>query len=164
MSGSLQLYLLRHGRADRDRYDGDDDRLRPLTADGVLRLEQQGRFLARAGLKPDLVLTSPLLRARQTAEIVARRLGAMKRLREEPRLDPDFDVERLAGILAEADDDCRQLMLVGHEPSFSAVIAGITGGSLVVCKKGSLARVDLPARRKPAGALAWLLPPRAMLT
>jgi len=56
-----------------------------------------------------------------------------------------------------------RVMLVGHEPSFSEVIGAITGGSLVVCKKGSLARVDLTDRDRLLGLLVWLLPPKAML-
>jgi phosphohistidine phosphatase len=163
MSADFRLYFLRHGLADRAEFDGADDDLRPLTDAGKQRLEQQGRFLARMGLKVDVVLTSPLVRARQTAEIVARRLGVEDRLRADKRLDLGFDPERLAAILAELADSERRVMLVGHEPGFSEVIGEITGGSMVVCRKGSLARVDIIDRDELLGLLVWLLPPKAML-
>ena len=163
MSADVRLYFLRHGLADRAEFDGTDDRLRPLTDAGRQRLEQQGRFLARMGLKVDVVLSSPLVRARQTAEIVARRLGAGDRLRDDPRLEPGFDTSSLAAILADLGDGDRRVMLVGHEPDFSEVIGEVTGGSMIVCKKGSLARVDVPDRDDLRGLLVWLLPPKAMV-
>jgi len=163
MSTELRLFFLRHGLADRSEYTGTDDRERPLTGEGEIRMEREADFLAGLGLELDLILTSPLVRARQTAEILARRLGLEGRVREEDRLDPDFDTERLAAILSQVDGSVRNVMLVGHEPSFSEVVGEITGGSEVVCKKGGLARVDVAAGRKPLGRLVWLLPPKVLL-
>ena len=163
MSTQLRLYFLRHGLADREAFSGDDDRERPLTEEGEIRMEREAEFLADLGLELDLILTSPLVRARQTAEIVARRLDLGEKLSEEPRLDPAFDTERLAGILAQLDGTVHNVMLVGHEPSFSDVVGEITGGSHVVCKKGGLARVDVTAGQKPLGRLVWLLPPKVLL-
>jgi phosphohistidine phosphatase len=163
MNDGLRLYFLRHGLADRSAYSGGDDHERPLTGEGKQRMRREAEFMARLGVAPDLILTSPLVRARQTAEIVAARLGLTDRLRQEKRLGLDFDTERLAAILASLEGDHREIMLVGHEPSFSEVVGEITGGSLVVCKKGGLARVDLAAGQKPLGQLVWLLPPKALL-
>ena len=163
MNEDLRLFFLRHGLADRSEFAGTDDRLRPLTAAGRQRIERQGRFLARMGLQVDLILTSPLLRASQTAEIVARRLGLADRVADDPRLGLAFDARRLADIVAGLGAGTRRVLLVGHEPGFSETIGEITGGSLIVCKKGSLARVDVVDRADLRGVLVWLLPPKVML-
>jgi phosphohistidine phosphatase len=102
------------------------------------------------------------VRAAQTAAIVAGRLGLADRLLEEPRLGPEFSVAALTEILADQPDAHRQIMFVGHEPTFSTVIGAITGGSEVVCKKGGLARVDVDAGDELRGRLVWLLPPKVM--
>ena len=155
----MRLYFLRHGRADRDAWSGTDF-ARPLTAEGVARLERTAVRLARLGLRPDAILTSPLVRARQTAEIAAAGLGREDRLREDDRLAGGFGPDALAAILADH-ADAAELLLVGHEPAFSETVGALTGGD-VTCKKGSLVRVDLHATAPPAGTLVWLLPPRLL--
>ena len=75
MRNVCELYLIRHGFAEERGPAWPDDNKRPLTDHGISRLRRAGRALARLGLTPDVVLTSPLVRARQTAEIVARELG-----------------------------------------------------------------------------------------
>jgi phosphohistidine phosphatase len=161
MNRNLRIYFLRHGLADRNAYDGDDDSLRPLTAHGKERMDREAATLARLELRIDVVLTSPLLRAKQTAEIVAGRLDLLDSLRVDDGLGLGFGTPELARILTE-NGEAERFLLVGHEPSFSDVISDITGGSRVVCKKGGLARVDLVAGRKPIGELVWLLPPKVL--
>jgi phosphohistidine phosphatase len=164
MVDGLRLYFLRHGRADRSQYHGDDDDLRPLTDEGRRRLRVSADFIA--GLEPgiDLIVTSPLARAAQTAEIVAARLGLIDDLKVDDRLGFGFGLSSLAAMLAGLEGDHRHLMLVGHEPSFSEVIGELIGDGFVCMKKGALARVDLLPGREPRGRLIWLLQPRVMLS
>lgn len=157
----IRLYFLRHGRADRDAYDGADDDLRPLTPAGRDRLRRCLPALLALDLDLDLVLSSPLTRARQTAGIVAAGLGRGKLVAETPDLGHGFSLRKLAELLA-AHRSARRIMLVGHEPSFSQVIGDLTGGR-VVCRKGSLARVDMLPNGVLRGELVWLLQPRILL-
>jgi phosphohistidine phosphatase len=162
MSGGVtRLYFLRHGLADREAYTGTDDRLRPLTPAGMARMEAEAITLGRLDLKCDRILTSPLTRCRQTADIAATALGLGEALVEEEALACGFGLRDLPDLLAKH-VDCRALMLVGHEPDFSGTVSGLTGGSDVVFKKGALARVDLHRPGKPAGELVWLIPPKLL--
>ncbi len=161
MDRERRLYFLRHGLADHPDFQGDDDQ-RPLSRDGEVRMRSQAACLDGLGLDLDVILTSPLTRAAQTAAIVAGRLGLADRVLEEPRLGAGFGVGALAAILAELPANHRRIMLVGHEPGFSLVIGEITGGSDVVVKKGGLARVDLHPDEELRGRLVWLLPPKMM--
>jgi phosphohistidine phosphatase len=157
----MKLYFLRHGiAADREEWDGDDAQ-RPLTADGRKSLEREAKTLARLDIEPDRIITSPLARAKETAEIIAQRLDLRDRIVEDDRLAESFDVNRLAEIVRECSDvDC--LMFVGHEPDFSRTIGQITGGARVDLKKGGIARVDLPDSSTLAGELLWLVPPKLL--
>jgi phosphohistidine phosphatase len=122
----------------------------------------EARNMKRLELGVDRIITSPLLRALQTAEIVAAELKRKDRLVTDSRIGPDFEPERLAEILRD-NDDVRDLMLVGHEPSFSATIAHLTGGGRIELKNGALARIDVPQPEQLSGELEWLLPPRVLL-
>jgi phosphohistidine phosphatase len=159
----MELYFLRHGiAADRAEWEG-DDAARPLTQKGRDSLANVGSTMAGLGLEFGLILTSPLLRARETAEIVARRLRVPDRLKEEPRLGPGFDLLRLRAILKEGQDgDKSALLLVGHEPDFSQTVSELIGGGTLVMKKGGLARVRLDSLRPPKGHLVWLVPPKIL--
>ncbi len=153
----MQLIFFRHGPAgSKSEWQGPDAE-RPLTGDGRAVVEQVAALLARAGLSIDAVLSSPLARAHQTAEIAAATLGCPDRLADDERLAHGFDRKRLATIVAEH-SGAQTLMLVGHEPEFSAVIGQLTGGTVVV-KKAGVARVDLDEQTM-RGTLVWLLPPR----
>lgn len=163
MITSLRLYFLRHGRADRQAYAGDDDALRPLVDEGRRRTWATADLLGRLDPQLEAVVTSPLLRARQTAEIMADHLGLRDVLREDAGLGPGCDLPALAAMLASLPSDVRRILLVGHEPDFSQVIGEITGGA-VVMRKGALARVDLTPGRRPRGELVWLLQPRVVLS
>jgi phosphohistidine phosphatase len=176
----MRLYILRHGRAgDRETWQG-DDRLRPLTEDGKERTVAAARGLAALGVRPDVILTSPYTRAAQTAELTARTLtGAGSdadheqagEVTEESALESGATLERVAPALAER-ADMRDVMLVGHEPDLSGIIAALIGGNhggaRVEMKKGACCRVDIPAgalrkagqapeKLAGAGTLAWLL-------
>jgi len=157
----MELYFLRHGLAEnRSEWKGDDAE-RPLTEEGVRRMERSAAMIARLGLELDAILTSPLARARQTALIAADALEARGKVLIDRRLDPGFDRERLAAILRDH-SSAKALMLVGHEPGFSETISALIRGGRIVCKKGGLACVKLHDVTNLNGELLWLIPPRLL--
>ena len=157
----MKLYFLRHGLAgQRGEWTGNDFD-RPLTEGGKERMAREAATLAKLGLNLDLIITSPLIRAYQTAEIVAQRLNMAAKLIQDERLAPGFGAEQLAQILR-AHSDVNTLMLVGHEPDFSETISHLIGGGRVVCKKGGLACVDMPDPALLTGDLVWLIPPSVL--
>lgn len=156
----MKLYFLRHGlAADRETWAGDDFD-RPLTDEGKERMAREAATLAKLNLNPDLILTSPLVRAYQTAEIAAQHLNLTDKLATDERLSPGFGTNELAKILT-AYPEAKALMLVGHEPDLSQVIGDLIGGGRVICKKGSLACVEL-SNKSLRGELAWLIPPSVL--
>lgn len=151
-----QLHLLRHAHAgDAAAWDA-PDAIRPLSDKGERQADRMGRFLARVGLAPDAMITSPKVRAARTAELVAVHLGVA--VSTDPRLAGPFGLEDLEAILADAGSPARPVV-VGHDPDFSDVLASLVGASIPM-KKGALARVDVDGPLLPgAGTLRWLLPP-----
>jgi phosphohistidine phosphatase len=149
----MKLCFLRHGEADWPNWDKPDDE-RPLTERGRKEMKRVANFLERLKFSADAILTSPLPRASQTAEIVAKRLGI--ELKTDPALAHGFNVERLRRLLDKADADC--VMVVGHEPAFSEVIKELTGGEIKLSKAGvALLEVN---RGCTSGTLLWLFPPK----
>ena len=154
---AFQLYLLRHADAgDPMAWPGDDDE-RPLSAKGKRQARRLGSLLAEIGWQPDLILTSPKVRAAQTARIVGRAVEVKPD--EEDRLAAGFDVGDIGGMLA-AHPDARRVVLVGHDPDFSSVASSLTGAAIEL-RKGAIARIDLQDSSPAAGqgALRWLIPP-----
>lgn len=156
----MRLLFLRHGQAESGVTWTGDDRERPLTAEGRRAMAAEAETFARLGVDVDAIITSPLVRAHETAQIAAERLGLGDRLRDDERLAPGFGPAQLTAILDEH-REARTLMLVGHEPDFSLIIGGLVGGAAVVCKKGGLARVDVDPE-SGAAELVWLLPPKVL--
>ncbi len=153
----MRLYLLRHGVAyDRENWQGKDDELRPLTDEGIVAMKREARSIGQMKLKLNAVITSPLVRARDTARIVAKTLDM--KVDENPLLKPGFNLQALDDLLAQY-AEFTHLMIVGHEPDFSQVISQLVGGGTVVMKKGGLARVDITTPHPPHGELVWLLTP-----
>jgi phosphohistidine phosphatase len=154
----IKVYFLRHGKAEsRSEWRGDDGD-RPLTAEGEEAMRREAKAMRALDLGLDAIVTSPLARARRTAEIVADGLGLSGRLEEDERLAHGFDAQRLEQILA-AHATAGAVMVVGHEPDFSATVAELIGGGDIVMKKGGLARVDVTAPVAGGGELVWLLTP-----
>jgi phosphohistidine phosphatase len=157
---SLKLYFLRHGQAgNRDEWQGDDS-ARPLTDEGKRRMKREAAAIRRMDLGLDVILTSPLVRARATAEIVTEALGSSARLVIDSRLAPGFGPRHLKALLT-THGGAAALMLVGHEPDFSQTISHLIGGGRLDVKKGALALVELEDRAG-LGRLVWLIPPRAL--
>ena len=149
------LYFLRHGKAGSPRPKDDD--ARELTRSGVSALRAAGPIWLRLNLRPDVVLSSPLPRAFQTAELFCEAVGG------EPiaddRLRPGAGWGELARAMADH-PDARRVMFVGHEPDLSSTVTLLSGASSVRMRKGGLACLEFYGVPEPAsGEIAWLLDP-----
>ena len=149
----MQVYFLRHGEADWPHWTKPDDE-RPLTGFGKKEVRDMAKFLERLKVRPDLIVTSPLPRASQTAKIAAEYLRA--KLREDEALEPGFGISKLRTVLKR--HRAKVLMLVGHEPDFTSIISGLTGASIKLSKAG-VALLDID-REFEEGKLLWLFPPK----
>lgn len=158
---AMRCYFLRHGIAVEPEAWSGDDFDRPLTREGCERMEREAKGIAALSPDLDAIVTSPLLRAKQTAEIVADRLGMADKLVEDPRLAGGFNLERLGAILG-AHGDAKSIMLVGHEPSMSMTIGRTIGGASLELKKAALAGVEVADPGSASGTLFCLIPPKVL--
>ena len=149
----MDLYFLRHGEADWPDWEKSDD-ARPLTKRGKKEMHEVAAFLKWVKARPDLVVTSPLPRASQTAEIAAEHLKV--KCREDKLLAPGFGRQELERLLKKY--RAESLMIVGHEPNFTQTISQLTGAALKLPKAG-VALVEL-GRSWRNGCLLWLFPPK----
>lgn len=149
----MHLYFLRHGEADWPNWNKPDDE-RPLTDFGKKEVRQVAKFLGRLKVKPDLVVTSPLPRASQTAKIASEQLKT--KLRVDEALQPGFGISELQTMLKR--HRAKVLLLVGHEPDFTNVISALTGALLKLPKAG-VALLDANPE-SDEGKLLWLFPPK----
>ncbi len=162
----MNLYLLRHGIAADVEHGIRTDAERPLTEKGAHRIWRVAEAMKAMKLEFDHILSSPLLRARQTAEIIADGLDLSKRLAVSECLGlngtPSAVIELLTGFKSEAQD----VLLVGHEPNLAALISLFISGestSAVELKKGALCKLSLgPLRNGRCGTLEWLLTAKQM--
>jgi phosphohistidine phosphatase len=163
----LQIYLLRHAIAserDAERYA--DDGIRPLTREGRRRMARAARGMKALGLRFDLILTSPLRRAAETAQIVARTMRPRPKLKVLRPLAPGGGAGGiLAGLSAVPADAA--VVLVGHEPDLSRLAGALVlerrDALTIEFKKGALCRIDIDgAARLGAGKLVFHLPPRVL--
>jgi phosphohistidine phosphatase len=163
MPGPYELYFIRHGLAE-DRGDAwPDDTKRPLTDEGMSRMRKAARGLARIGVSIEVVLSSPLVRARQTAEIVASGLDPRPSLVNVDSLAPDGSY---AAVIADLEKHARKsrIALVGHEPMIGELAARLIGSRhSIEFKKGAVCRIDVEDL-PPAGPgdLCWLLTPKIL--
>ncbi|HET9392326.1 MAG TPA: phosphohistidine phosphatase SixA [Candidatus Rubrimentiphilum sp.] len=157
----MKVYFLRHGIAAEPADWKGTDYDRPLTDDGRKRMGREAKAIRELDLDLDAIVTSPLARARATAEIVASALK-ITTIKEDERIAGDFDISSLAEILQDH-ADAKALMLVGHEPSMSATIGRLIGEARVNLKKGGLACVELPDCSTMVGELLALIPPKVLL-
>jgi phosphohistidine phosphatase len=154
---TIRLSLLRHAHAgDPLKWHGADFD-RPLSGKGREQAERLGAHLAAIGFETDALVTSPRVRARETAELVGDALGVTLRIDE--RLAEPLSIPAIEQILEAAGDPAAPV-LVGHDPDFSELLALLTGASDLAMRKGAMARVDIARPIAPAsGLLRWLLPP-----
>ncbi len=157
----MELYLVRHAAAE-ERLAGRPDAERRLTSEGREEFGAGVRGLRALGLRPDRLLTSPLVRARETARLLAAGLDGPEPEIEEA-LSPGGSGEELLGSLRGAGE---RVFLVGHEPDLGRLlllaVAGRPGDGAPL-KKGGAARIDFEGAPRPgAGELHWLLTPRQL--
>lgn len=157
----MLCYFLRHGPAgDAAKWSGSDFD-RPLTQDGIKRIAREAKTISALELALDAIITSPLLRARRTAEIVADELELRDSLRQDDRVGLGFSAARLAEILRDH-PGAQNVMLVGHEPAMGCTVGELIGGGEVDFKKGALACVEISRDAPLAGRLLWLASPKLL--
>jgi phosphohistidine phosphatase len=158
MPGPYELYLVRHGLAEERGDAWPDDAKRPLTDEGISKMRKSVRGLARLGVSVDVVLTSPLVRARQTAEIVAAGLSPRPSLVTIDSLAPEGTY---ASVIADLEKHAKKtrIALVGHEPNIGELAARLIGSRHAIeFRKGAVCRIDVEALPPSGpGDLRWLL-------
>jgi phosphohistidine phosphatase len=158
MAGPYQLYLIRHAVAE-DRGDAwPDDTKRPLTDEGIARMRRGARGLVRLGVTFDVMLTSPLVRTRQTAEIVAAEFDTNPPIVAADSLQPGGTFQLVVNDLEKQSRRSR-IALVGHEPGIGELAGRLTGSRQPLqFKKGAVCRIDVEML-PPAdpGTLRWFL-------
>jgi phosphohistidine phosphatase len=162
----MKLYLLRHGDAGDPSDSKVKDSERALTPKGIQRTKQLAEALAQMEISFDAVLSSPLVRARETAEIVARGLKFGGKLELTEALTPFGSMESLVHQLTMLRPVPKNILLVGHEPYLSGFISLLcTGGPGLgpEMKKGALCRLEVATVScGKCATLEWLLPPRVV--
>ena len=154
------LFILRHGIAIPHGTPGIADDERPLTSKGERRIHQVGRGLAALRLGVEKIVTSPLPRARCTAQIVAQELDLIDKLETSTMLSAGADPHGLQDWLRNRSED--RLMIVGHNPDLSdlvgLLILGGIGGFPFELKKGGLAALSARPHTEPHFQLEWTAP------
>jgi phosphohistidine phosphatase len=155
---TTRLYVIRHAVAE-DPGPGIDDHARRLTAKGRKRFARMVRRLARAGLDVDVIATSPLVRCRETAEILAAELASRPRIEVLDALAPSSDWQAI--VEWTVDQDAAQVAWVGHAPCVGRLVAlSIGDGSAAVrMQKGAIAAISLDDGPGQPGELDWLVSP-----
>jgi phosphohistidine phosphatase len=164
----MNLYLLRHGLAvERGTAGVKHDADRPLTPKGKQRLWRIAEALDALELEFDAILTSPCLRALQTAEIVAETFELRKKLGLCDHLAPTGSPRLLLEQIAKLEPRAKNVLLVGHEPYLGKLIALLTSGHTHLAldlKKGGICKLEVDTLRYgPCATLAWMLTPKQLL-
>jgi phosphohistidine phosphatase len=162
----MELYILRHGIAVARGTPGyEDDRLRPLTPDGERKMKRAAKGMLALGLEFDLILTSPYVRAKRTAEIVVKEFNAKNSLRSSDNLISEGDPSQLISELA-----ClglSSILIVGHEPYLSGMMSLLLTGDRsmnIAFKKGGLCKLIVEnLSYGKCAMLEWLMTPRQMI-
>lgn len=163
----MQILIVRHAIAeDREAFaeKSNDDEQRPLTKKGKERMREGARGLRRVVERLDVLAHSPLVRARQTADILAKALKPERHV-EVPELAPGFGPTAVTDWLQQLAPEAT-VCLVGHEPDLSELVAWLTCGraaGFIELKKGSACLLDCPRNvERDTATLLWALAPRQM--
>ena len=166
--GDYEIYLMRHGiAADRDPAGASDDAKRPLTLEGKLKLRAIAKGVRRLGVEWDWIVTSPLKRAVETADVVAEELGAAAPRDVCEALVPgESSAQKVLSFLSQHPERSR-VLLVGHEPSLSELASELIGANhaaRLMFRKGGCCLItydEFPSAKSP-GLLTWWLTPRLL--
>lgn len=157
----MEIYLLRHGIAE-DRAASGRDADRRLTEEGRAKLQSVLERAHAAGVTPSLILSSPLRRAIETAEIAARELGYDGKIVRAAALAPDSSPQQIWDEIRKHRDETA-VLVTGHEPLFSSTVAWMLGSTraMVHFRKGALVRLDVESLGPtPAAVLEWMMIPK----
>jgi phosphohistidine phosphatase len=160
----FELYLIRHGLAAERGENYPDDTKRPLTSRGIQKLRREAKALNALDVSFDVILTSPLVRARQTAEALASVLRVPPPVINAPSLAPGGTHNAIIDELAKQSHRRKKMAVVGHEPGIGELAARLLGlRKPVEFKKGGICRIDVTALPPTGpGQLRWLLTPRML--
>lgn len=162
----MNLYIMRHAEAENEAESGGDE-ARPLTVRGRERTRDAASGLRALGVRFEAILTSPLLRAAETAELVADEYANNPPPQVLPPLSPDVSPSETLAALAPFARHGR-VLVVGHEPQLSKLVALLlnsSGAIAIRLKKGACVALDLPRAIEPGTAeLRWLLTQRQLRT
>ncbi len=157
----MELFIIRHAwAAERDEAAYPDDSLRPLTDKGRTRFAAMIEALVPRGLSPQLIVTSPMLRCQQTAEILAAALGESTKLVQRKELLPGGDPKHLLSRTEHLASGLDRVAWVGHAPDVGYLAAGLLGveNGWLEMKKGAIAALEFPASAEfSRGELKWLV-------
>ncbi len=159
----MLVYFVRHASAGQHKADPAKDEKRPLDNDGIEQSTTVGRALAALETHVDLILSSPLKRASQTASLIANELGYEDKIVLTPSLRPDATYAKFTALL---DEHARHeaILVAGHNPNLSEFLGRLIGGGSragMDLKKGAVARVEVDRHR---GILHWMLTPKVVRT
>ena len=158
-----ELYLVRHAVAAERGDDWPDDTKRPLTADGTSRFRDAVDGLVWLGVGMDEIFTSPLVRARQTADLLAAGLAEHPPVKTIDELAPGSEVKEVIASLVKRVKR-RRVGIVGHEPELGELAATLVGAPRALpFRKGGVCRIDVDGLDSSrAGILIWFLPPKIL--
>ena len=159
---SLELYLVRHGVAAERGPAYPDDTKRPLTAKGIAAMRREVKALNVLDVSVDLIISSPLVRTRQTAEILADGLSGKPPVVFSDALAPEGTSGEVVQEVAKHSKH-KRIALVGHEPNIGELAARlIDARTAFEFKKGGVCRIDFETFPQETGQLRWLLTPRIL--
>ena len=163
MSGPCELYLVRHAIAAERGDEWPDDRKRPLTTRGIARFKEAVVALEILDVAIDEIFTSPLVRAKQTADLLAAGVSGKPPVKILDALAPDHAPAAVMTQLAKAAKR-RRIALVGHEPALGELAAHLLGAPRAIpFRKGGMGRIDVQALTgRRAGSLIWLATPKML--
>jgi len=160
---TLELYLIRHGVAAERSDDYPDDSKRPLTNQGIAALKKEAKALVHLGVDFDQIISSPLVRTKQTAEVFAQALPSEPAVTLSDSLGP---AGAPAAVFQELAKHMRKerIAIVGHEPNMGELAARLIGARVPLeFKKGAICRIDFEVfPPKGVGSLRWFMPPRML--
>ena len=160
---TLELYLIRHGIAAERGEEFPDDSKRPLTSEGIVRLRKEAKAIEGLGVSFDQILSSPLVRARQTADVFAEELKAKPPIANTDALTPAGSP---GAVIQELGKHMRKarIALVGHEPNMGELAAYLIGAKVPLpFKKGAICRIDFSVfPPKGKGELCWFVTPKML--